>query len=152
MIASSTRRVTENTPEQINERIRRRTEMNIAFYAAHPEEVDRRLEELRNEWDIERLLETNAAALTLAGAALGLLRGRRWFALPAMVGGFLLQHAIQGWCPPTGVLRRLGARTRHEIDTEYFALKALRGDFREVNDDPQGAGAAGGALEAARRP
>ena len=43
--------------------------------------------------------------------------------------GFLLQHALQGWCPPVPVFRRLGVRTTAEIDRERYALKALRGDF-----------------------
>ena len=57
---------------------------------------------------------------------------RRWFVLPALVGAFLLQHAIQGWCPPVSVLRRMGVRTTREINHERFALKALRGDFDNV--------------------
>lgn len=54
---------------------------------------------------------------------------RRWFIFPAFVAGFLLQHAVQGWCPPLPVLRRLGFRTQPEIDYERYALKSLRGDF-----------------------
>jgi hypothetical protein len=46
------------------------------------------------------------------------------------VGGFLFQHAIEGWCPPVPILRRLGFRTAREIDIERVALKTLRGDFR----------------------
>jgi hypothetical protein len=45
---------------------------------------------------------------------------------------FLFQHAIQGWCPPVPVLRRLGFRTANEIEQERTALKALRGDFNAV--------------------
>jgi hypothetical protein len=35
---------------------------------------------------------------------------------------FLLQHGLQGWCPPLPVLRRLGVRTQREIDAEKYAL------------------------------
>jgi hypothetical protein len=49
-----------------------------------------------------------------------------------MVTGFLLQHAIQGWCPPVPILRRLGFRTADEINRERYALKALRGDFKDA--------------------
>jgi len=45
------------------------------------------------------------------------------------VGGFLLQHGVQGWCPPLGILRRLGVRTPREIEAERYALKSIRGDF-----------------------
>ena len=44
----------------------------------------------------------------------------------------LLQHALQGWCPPLPVFRRWGVRTAREIEEERYALKALRGDFRAV--------------------
>jgi len=35
---------------------------------------------------------------------------------------FLLQHGMQGWCPPLPILRRLGVRTRGEIDREKYEL------------------------------
>jgi hypothetical protein len=48
------------------------------------------------------------------------------------VATFLLQHALQGWCPPVPLFRSLGVRTASEIDEERYALKALRGDFEDV--------------------
>jgi hypothetical protein len=48
---------------------------------------------------------------------------------------FLVQHAVQGWCPPLVVLRRRGVRTRREIEEERYALKALRGDFSGLPPD-----------------
>jgi hypothetical protein len=45
-------------------------------------------------------------------------------------------HAVQGWCPPVPVLRKMGIRTRSEIDREKFALKVLRGDFQDVARNP----------------
>jgi hypothetical protein len=45
--------------------------------------------------------------------------------LPGVVLSFLLQHALQGWCPPLPILRRMGVRTRGEIDQEKYELKAL---------------------------
>jgi hypothetical protein len=133
MFPATTRRVAEQTAGSINESIRRKTDENIARYAAGgPQAISRRLDELENEWDIERALEANAAFLTLLGVALGTAVDRKWFVLPGIVGAFLLQHALQGWCPPLPVLRRLGIRTSTEIDYERYALKALRGDFRNV--------------------
>jgi hypothetical protein len=35
---------------------------------------------------------------------------------------FLLLHGVKGWCPPLPVLRRLGIRTRDEIDREKYSL------------------------------
>ena len=52
--------------------------------------------------------------------------------LPALVTTFLFQHAVQGWCPPIPLLRRLGIRTSREIEIERVALKILRGDFVEA--------------------
>jgi hypothetical protein len=89
------------------------------------------LRELEREWDIERWLETNASALAFVGVALG-WRDRRWLSLPAVVTAFLVQHALQGWCPPLAVFRRARVRTRREIDAEKYALKALRGDFSAI--------------------
>ncbi len=151
MLAPSATRVEEQTPEHVNEKIRRQTEMNIAFFTANPDQIAHRLEELEQEWDIERAIEANAATLAVVGTVFGIVKGRHWFLLPGVVGGFLLQHAIQGWCPPVSILRRMGFRTRHEIDTEYFALKALRGDFKDVSETPEKLSDAKGALEAARK-
>ena len=75
------------------------------------------------------MLESNAATLALIGLVLGVTRDRRWLLVPGIVLPFLLQHALQGWCPPIEIIRRLGVRTRREIDRERVALKALRGDF-----------------------
>lgn len=132
MLPATTTRVERNTDSQINARIRRRTEASVAYFASHPEEIDRRLDELDHEWDIERTLEANAATIGFAGVALGAFVNRGWLLLPAMVTAFLFQHALQGWCPPVPVLRRLGVRTAGEIAAERYALKALRGDFESA--------------------
>lgn len=79
---------------------------------------------------------------------------RKWLALPAAVAGFLMQHALQGWCPPIELFRRLGVRTAGEIARERYALKALRGDFASVSgSDEERATAAlrAVAMPAARR-
>jgi hypothetical protein len=136
MVAVSSRRVAEHTPREVNERIRRMVEMSVAHYASHPDQIEQRLRELDEEWDFERIVETQSAGLSLAGLMLSLLSGRRrWLLLPLVVQGFMLQHALQGWCPPVPILRRLGVRTREEIDRERFALKALRGDFSELTGE-----------------
>jgi hypothetical protein len=153
MLPSIVERVPQHSPEAYNAAIRRRTEENVArLAAAGPAAIDRRLAELDREWDIERTLEANAATVSLLGSALGFAVDRRFFALPAVVAGFLLQHALQGWCPPVPLFRHLGFRTAAEIDHERYALKALRGDFGNVL--PHGGGVRDRpeqALEAARR-
>ncbi len=118
-------RVTKNTTDDVNRAIQERTARSIEYYRIHPNEIDARLRELDREWDIERALEANAASLVVLGTALGLTVNRKFFGLPLLVGGFLLQHAIQGWCPPLPLLRRMGYRTVAEIDEERDALESL---------------------------
>lgn len=136
MIPTTTERVSAHTAGHVNEDIRRRAEERVETVARGGSgAIDARLAELDAEWDIERTLEANAASVSLLGLALGALVDRRWFALPAVVAGFLLQHAVQGWCPPISVFRRLGIRTETEINQERYALKALRGDFEGVDSE-----------------
>lgn len=130
MLPTTISRVPAHTNATDNELIRQRTEANISRYQnASRAAIDDRLSELDAEWDIERTLEANAATAALIGLTLGATVDRRWFAFPAVVAGFLLQHALQGWCPPLPVFRHFGVRTSYEIDYERYALKALRGDF-----------------------
>ena len=132
MLPSTTERVPVSTSCDINKRIREQTAANVERYkSSSRSEIQLRLEELDHEWDIERTIEANASTIMLAGLGLGAFADRRFFALPAVVAGFLLQHALQGWCPPVPILRRLGFRTQTEIDEEKYALKALRGDFEQ---------------------
>jgi hypothetical protein len=136
MLPSTVDRVPAHTAEEINEQIRRQTESNIAHYGrAGSAAINRRLKELDEEWDIERTLEANAATASLIGLTLGATVDRRWFLFPAVVAGFLLQHALQGWCPPLPIFRLWGIRTASEIDYERYALKALRGDFAGVSGE-----------------
>jgi hypothetical protein len=132
-IASSAERVPRNTEEEVNRRIQAQIERSVRWHATHPEHIARRLCQLDAEWDIERAIEANASTLAFAGIVLGARGSRSWLLLSALVTGFLLQHAVQGWCPPIPVLRRLGFRTAREIERERQALKALRGDFAGVD-------------------
>ena len=132
MLPSTTGRVLQATDAELNERIRQETAANIARHAVSRADIDRRLAELDREWDIERTLEANAASISLIGIALSVTVSRRFLLLPTMVAGFLLQHALQGWCPPLPLFRRMGIRTQAEIEQERHALKALRGDYAEV--------------------
>jgi hypothetical protein len=126
-------RVRANTAEQINRKIDREIENRVREYSQRSEsELTRRINELDHEWDMERLLETNASAAAFTGLVLGIIRNRKWLIVPSVVLPFLFQHAIQGWCPPVPIFRRLGVRTRDEINREKYALKALRGDFEGI--------------------
>lgn len=98
--------------------------------------LNKQISKFDEEWDTERVLETNAAAMTLLFSILGYKRNHcGWFLLTGSVGFFLLQHALQGWCPPLPFIRKLGVRTSEEINHEKFAFKYVRGDFNQVASD-----------------
>lgn len=127
-------RVRRNTAPEVNEKIDETVRECVRRYAlAPPDVLSRRIDELDREFDIERTLQTNASIVALSGVLLGTAVDRRWLALTTGVLGFLLLHATQGWCPPLPVLRRLGVRTRSEIERERFVLKFLRGDFEDID-------------------
>jgi hypothetical protein len=126
-------RVRQHTAESVNQHIDDTIAVTVHEYASRSNvEINQRLGQLDREWDIERWLQVNASSLALIGVGLGIGVDKRWFALTTGVLGFLLLHATQGWCPPLPMLRRMGVRTRDEINRERFALKYLRGDFAGV--------------------
>jgi hypothetical protein len=129
------RRGDEPTTEALSPKIPRGLEGHVRHFADYPEEIEGRLWELEREWDSERVFEANAAFLVVTGLLLGLTVRRRFLLLPAVVAGFLFQHAVQGWSPPVALLSRFGLRTRAEVGAERYALKALRGDFEGVDTD-----------------
>lgn len=131
----TSRRVELHTAPHLNQAIRERTEAEVMrMERAEPEAIEARLRALDAEWDIERRLQLNASVASTLGLLLAATVSRRFLLLPAAVFGFFGQHALQGWCPPVPVMRRLGIRTTREIERERYALKALRGDFDQVPD------------------
>jgi hypothetical protein len=136
MTTSTASRVNEHTVPKINARIEQDWKDRLAALSNDDRTalIDRRLAELNKEWDVERLLQTNFATLSLVGIGLASKLDKRWALLALVVPAFMIQHAVQGWCPPLAVLRRLGIRTAKEINEERFALTSLRGDFDNVNN------------------
>src|SRR5262245_22289831 len=123
MLATTANRVSSNTDPEINAMIWHQTEEHMREVAAGGRAgIERRLRELDEEWDVERYVETMAPSFTLLGLTLGLTTNRRWLVVPFVVQAFFLQHALQGWCPPIPVLRRLGVRTMQEIERERCCL------------------------------
>ncbi|MCU0552695.1 MAG: hypothetical protein MUC48_25480 [Leptolyngbya sp. Prado105] len=129
---SSSDRVRNHTAEQVNRTLDQQMTKRIQHYSRQPDAIAQRIEELEREWDTERVLEANASLLAFTGLMLGLWVHANWFWLPGIVLPFLFQHAIQDWCPPLPIIRRLGVRTQREIDREKYALKMLRGDFANL--------------------
>src|SRR3954465_5472857 len=104
---SESNRVMDNTADYVNQRIENATRRRIRHASGEtPSQISRRIEALDQEWDIERILETNASAPAFGGPVLGLFHNRKFFWIPALVLPFLFQHPVQGWCPPVPFLRR----------------------------------------------
>jgi hypothetical protein len=141
-LPATTTRVERATSAALNEGIRARADAQVErMEGLSDEDIAARLAELDREWDVERVLQANASTLVLLGVALGARVDRRFLWLPAAVLSFLAQHALQGWCPPIPILRRLGVRTMREVQRERHALKALRGDYDALPRPGAAAGA-----------
>jgi hypothetical protein len=126
-------RVRKNTTDKVNRTIDDKIIEGISHYASLGDaSITKRIKKLEKEWDTERILEVNMPIVAMIGLALGIFVSKWWFIFPTLVLLFFLQHAIQGWCPPLPIFRKLGYRTKEEINKEKYALKLLRGDFDEV--------------------
>ncbi|HAR42466.1 MAG TPA: hypothetical protein DCS07_07515 [Bdellovibrionales bacterium] len=119
-------RVRQHTPPKVNERLDRTTLGNVFHYSGlSPEHMRLRLDELDREWDLDRV---NIPSFSLIGSAtflLGKTRDPRWHYVFGAQLGFLLLHSFVGWCPPVSLFRRLGVRTRFEIEAEKHLLENL---------------------------
>jgi hypothetical protein len=131
-------RVRDHSAHVVNRRIVREIDANVERCIRDGRDaVITRLTELDHEWDIDRVLMANFAILGGAAYAIGLERythgrfgmlGRRrkgWLYFFSTQLGFLFMHAAVGWCPPVVLWRRLGVRTKAEIDAERSLLLAV---------------------------
>lgn len=136
-------RARANTSPAINQAIDRRMQVQLRWAAgsAETEDITARLDQLNREWNVDRVIEAEAAFMGLATLALAVFVDRRLLVLPAFVASMVLLHGVQGWYPLLPLFRRLGVRTADEIDKERYALKALRGDFAGLAGERAGASA-----------
>ncbi|MBA3452191.1 MAG: hypothetical protein H0T42_03720 [Deltaproteobacteria bacterium] len=117
------------TPEHVNRSIDKVTRQAIDAAGDSPVAIHARLAELDREWHLDRALMALLSVLGsfTASRAMKNLRTEGRLGTFGLVFwaqmGFLLQHAIGGWCPPVAVLRRLGFRTAREINSERVALE-----------------------------
>lgn len=137
ILPPTSKRVKENTCPKVNEKIKRETVVSINACISGEKDIDRRLKKLDAEWDIERFIEINAASAVLIGTLMGTGKNKKWLAIPITVGIFLLEHAVEGWCPSLPILRKFGVRTQEEIIGEKNVLKIHRGDFSSEPLDPE---------------
>jgi len=115
-------------------KINQNTQFKLISVDRYPDLIRQRLITLEREWDIERYLETNASIFILIGLILSVTVSIYWLFLIVIIPLFLLQHAIQGWCPPLVLFRWMGKRTKREIENERHSLKLIRGDFAKLTD------------------
>jgi hypothetical protein len=119
-------RVRLSTCKNTNDKIVQDTLNNISYYMGKSkEEIEDRIRELDEEWDIDRVFEAKTAGAIIMAAILGSKLNKKWFLMAGMEGIFLLQHALIGWSPSLELLRRMGIRTCGEINYEKKVLKSM---------------------------
>lgn len=135
VLPPTAKRVQSQTNPCVNNEIKNCTINRINTYKNGSADIlNNKINELNSEWDIERILGTNAGAIILLCSFLGLKRSKL-FIVTGAVGFFLLQHALQGWCPLLPFLRDMEVRTADEINNEKTALKMARGDFAQTTEN-----------------
>ncbi|KAI9006790.1 hypothetical protein DFJ74DRAFT_712141 [Hyaloraphidium curvatum] len=101
--------------------------------------------------DLERTLMMNASIAAATGILFTFTWSRWWILFSITVLGFLLQHAIQGYCPHMVWFRALGFRTEGEIEDEAAALRIVRGRVGPGLEIPEGRRAQRAEKEAAAK-
>ncbi len=109
---------------------------NLNGYYNDQENINQRLLELDNEVDVETYMQAESSSLTLAGIILSLAVSKKWLILPIATSALSIANLIRGRNNPLTIFRKLGFRTRAEIEKERYALKAIRGDFKYLLDVP----------------
>ena len=108
-------------------------EQRLACLAdAGPQAITDRLNEIEQEWSAGRVTKATIGILIVAGLVLTVLVNPWWMLLPAFGGFFLMQYLFTRVSWLGAMYREVGFRSGADIDQEKFALKALRGDFRQL--------------------
>ncbi len=117
-------RVRNRSPKAFNREIDQKTDYMIKTTLEKGAfAIRERLLQLDKEWDIDRALDFLFATTVGAQLALSVKRKKTSFAwFPLIQTAFLFLHTTYGWCPPVPVLRKLGFRTRFEIQSEREEL------------------------------
>ena len=115
----------------------------VAYYAKHAEEIAERLRKLDREWDSSQAAAAASVGMSLASLASAFSRRGRWAVLPiTAVQAVLVRHAFAPGGALGKVAGRCGLRTRRQIESEQYALKALRGDFQDLPTSTEARGVA----------
>ncbi|HMK36943.1 MAG TPA: DUF2892 domain-containing protein [Desulfomonilaceae bacterium] len=138
LLPDTSGRVERHTNRRINRQIREKIIADAFTYATKSEaEISVRIIQLDREWDTERVLESTAGILVLAGVLLGVGLNSLWLILAAVAALSLVQHSLQGWCLLLPAIRKIGVRTAGEIHEEKTALRIVRGDLDDIRPNQQ---------------
>lgn len=108
-------------------------EQRLACLAdAGPHAITDRLNELEREWSAGRVTKAALGVVIIAGLVPAAVVSPWWLVLPALGGLFLAQYLFTRTSWLGALFRAAGFRSGAEIDQEKFALKVLRGDFRQL--------------------
>lgn len=97
-----------------------------------PDAINDRLAQLDGEWSAGRVAKCILSVMILVGTILTLTLNWWWVVLPAAAGLLLLQYMFTSSAWMARVMQEAGFRTKAEIEQEKFALRTLRGDFRNL--------------------
>jgi hypothetical protein len=119
-------RVRQHTAARVNANIDARTwgELEPILASNDSHEIVRAIDNLDREWDVDRALMVNFATVGGASFLLGATKSKTMLWVFGSQMGFLLLHGLVGWCPPAAAFRRLGFRTRQEIEGARALLLA----------------------------
>ena len=132
----------ENINQETDNTLEHSTPVEVAIqgelneYYHDRDKINERLLELDEELDLESYIQTESTALTIAGTILALTVNKKWLVLPLATSIFVIVGLARGRGNPLALFRKLGLRTRAEIEKEKYALKAIRGDFKYLLDVP----------------
>lgn len=117
-------RVRNLSPEKYNQNIDRKTDQLLhGLRSQGPSVIRERLRKLDKEWDIDRammLISSSTIFVQLAASFKKRSKNLLWG--PLILIPFLIMHSTLGWSPPLLLLRKLGFRTRFEIQQEREEL------------------------------
>jgi hypothetical protein len=125
---------------------------SVRFYGSLGQQaVAERLQSLEDEPDLETVATLAMAGTGILALVFGLMGSRLWRLLAWMALPLIFAHARGRLAAPGDFLKTLGLRSRKEIQEEKYALKALRGDFRDLGESrPEGMPDPASALDAVR--
>jgi hypothetical protein len=117
-------RVRNHSPKAFTKKIDLNTDFMIKSTIARGTfSIRERLLQLDKEWDIDRALDLLFSTTLTAQLALSVRKKNHRFSwMPLIQAAFLIMHSTYGWCPPVPILRKLGYRTRFEIQSEREEL------------------------------